>query len=150
MLKYKVRVTIALVLMISAVTPIAPAETWHLEKGKDWKDVEGQGQNKYLLAVAEIKKLVDTGRCGDIRTAVGKLRKDFPEITGPDLDAFIEAEVPFCKGKFAKAARRYEKFLIQFPESGLYEAVLARQFAIANAFLAGEKKQVLKVFKIKG
>lgn len=80
----------------------------------------------------------------------GKLKKGFAATTGADLDAFIEAERFFVEGKLAKAARGYDKFLAEFPESELYEAALERQFAIATAFLDGKKKKVLGLFKIKG
>ena len=128
----------------------AEAKTWRLEQGRDWKVVSAEGQGKYLLAVAEIKKLVNTGQTSALCEALDKLKKDYPEIAGPDLDVFIKAETLFSKGKFAKAVRGYDKLLAEFPKSELYQAALDRQFAIATAFLAGQKKKVLGVFKIKG
>ena len=151
MFRNRMRLVIVLVLILPLWSwPVISAKTWHLRKGQDFKALSTQSQDKYLLAVAEIKKLVNTGQANAVRKALDKLKKDFPEIAGPDLDAFIEAEILFCKGKFAKAARAYDKFLVEYPESGLYEAVLAKQFAVATAFLAGEKKPILKIFKIKG
>lgn len=129
---------------------IVSAETWHLEKGDDLKAVSAQGQDKYLLAVAQIKKLVNTGQTKAVKEAVEQLKKDFPEIAGPDLDAFIKAELLFSKGKFVKAVRSYDKFLTQYPESELYQAALDREFAIATAFLAGRKRPILKIFRIRG
>jgi outer membrane protein assembly factor BamD (BamD/ComL family) len=127
---------------------IFSAETWRLDEGGQWKAVSVE--DKYLLAVAEIKKLVSMGETLAVRQAVDKLKKDFPEIAGPDLDAFIGAEMLYSKGKFTKAVRAYDKFLEEFPQSELYEAALDRQFAIATAFLTGQKKRVLGVFKISG
>jgi outer membrane protein assembly factor BamD (BamD/ComL family) len=66
------------------------------------------------------------------------------------LDAFIKAEMLFCQGKFSKAVRSYDKFLDEYPGSALFDAALDRQFAIATAFLAGQKRPILKVFKIRG
>lgn len=126
------------------------SETWHLEQGLDWKAISAKGEDKYLLAVAQAKELVNTGQTEAARKALNKLKKDFPEITGPDLDAFIEAEMLFCEGKFTKAVSSYDKFLSEYPESALFEAALDRQFAIATAFLAGRKRPVLGVFKIRG
>jgi outer membrane protein assembly factor BamD (BamD/ComL family) len=126
------------------------AETWRLGQNGDWKAVSAEGEDKYLLAVAQIKKLVNTGQTEAVSKALDKLKKDFPEIAGPDLDAFIEAEKLFSEGKFTKAVRGYDKFLAEYPESELYGAALDRQFTIATAFLAGQKRPILKVFKIKG
>jgi len=135
--------------MLSAWS-VFSAETWRLEQGGDWQGVSAEGEGKYLLAVAEIKQLVSMGQTEAVREAIDKLKEDFPEIAGPDLDAFIKAEIYFCEGKFGKAVRSYDKFLADYPESELYEAALDREFSIATAFLAGRRKKVLGVFKIKG
>jgi len=151
MLEYKMRFVIvfAVVLLLSAL-PVVGGETWRLEKGRDFKAVSAEGRDKYLLAVAQIKKLVSTGQTKQAAKAFDKLKKDFPEIAGPDLDAFIEGEMLFCKGKFTKAVRAYDKFLEKYPESELYEAALDREFAIATAFLAGRRITILGIFKMKG
>ena len=127
-------------------------QSWRLEQGQEWKPVSKQSQDRYLLSVAQIKKLVDTSRCRDAKQAFGQLKRDFPEIAGADsndLEIYIEAELLRCKGKFTKAVRKYEKLLTD-PNSELYEAALYGEFSIAKAFLAGRKKTVLGVFKIKG
>ncbi|MBA7481862.1 Cell division coordinator CpoB [subsurface metagenome] len=151
MLEYKMRfvVVLAVVSLLSAL-PVVGGETWRLEQGRDWKAVSDEGRDKYLLAVAQIKKLVVTGQAEQAGEAFDKLKKDFPEISGPDLDAFIEGELLFCKGKFTRAVRAYDKFLRKYPESELYEAALDREFAIATAFLAGQRIRVLGIFKMKG
>jgi outer membrane protein assembly factor BamD len=115
------------------------------EEGQ-WKAVSAE--DKYLLAVAEIKKLVNMGETKAVGQAINKLKKDFPGAVGPDLDAFMKAEMLYSKGKFTKAARAYDKFLAEFPTSEFYEAAMDRQFAIATAFLGGQKKRVLGVFKM--
>jgi len=151
MFKNKVRfVIVPTVILLLSGSSIFSAETWHLGRDGDWKAVSDEGEGLYLLAVTEIKRLVNAGQTEAVGQRVDKLKKDFPEIAGPDLDAFIKAEMLFCEGKFAKAARSYEKFLAEYPRSELYGAALDREFAIATAFLAGQKKPILKVFKIRG
>jgi len=146
MLKYKMRfVMLAAVIGVFA-SSIFSAETWRLGEEGQWKAVSAE--DRYLLAVAEIKKLVNTGQTKAVGQAIGKLKKDFPEIAGPDLDAFMKAEMLYASGKFTKAARAYDKFLAEFPTSEFYEAAMDRQFAIATAFLGGQKKRVLGVFKM--
>jgi len=175
MLKFRMRfeIVLALIALLLASTgllaleaakgaegpPQGETQTWRLNEEEQWKAVsaisatgkgEGTGEDRYLLAVAEIKELVNMGETSAVGQAVDKLKKDFPEIAGPDLDAFIKAEVLYSKGKFTKASRGYDKFLAEFPKSELYEAAMDRQFAIATAFLAGQKKKVLGVFKMRG
>jgi len=149
MLKYKVRFIILAVVAGLLVSSIFSAETWRLSEEGQWETVSAE--DKYLLAVAEIKKLVNMGATSAVGQAVDKLKKDFPEIAGPDLDAFIKSEMLYSKGKFTKAVRSYDEFLAEFPTSELYEAAMDRQFAIATAFLTGQKKSVLGgTFKIRG
>ena len=47
-------------------------------------------------------------------------------------------------------SRSYDKFLAEYPESELYEAALDRQFGIGTAFLGGQKRSVLGIFRMKG
>lgn len=153
--KYKIRVLIALAAMLAlSVCPVVEAGIQPLEKGRDSDSVSQQNQDNYQLSVAQIKELVDTGQCKAALKAFNKLKTDFSEITTPDandLDLFIEAEILLCKGKLVKAARQYGKLLDQIsPESRFYKAALDRQFRIATAFLAGAKKPVLGIFKMKG
>lgn len=151
MLKYKMQfVVVFVVAVLMSPLPMFGSETWRLEQGRDFKAVSAEGRDKYLLAVAQIKKLVSTGKTEQASKAFDKLKKDFPEIAGPDLDAFIKAEMLFSQGKFTKAVRAYDKFLQEYPESELYEAALDREFAIATAFLAGQKIPVLGIFQMKG
>ena len=151
MFKNKTRFVIvsAAILLLSA-SSIFSAETWHLGQDGDWKAMSAKSKDKYLLAVAQIKKLVNMGQTEAVGQAIDKLKNEFPEIAGPDLDAFIEAEILFCEGEFTRAVRGYDKLLAEYPGSELYEAVLDREFAIATAFLAGQKRPILKVFKIRG
>ena len=149
MLKYRIRFIALVVAAVSAALSTASANIWRLEKGRDWKALSAQGNDKFLMTVAETKKLVNTGQTNAARQAFDKLKKDFPEIAGPDLDAFINAEMLFCKGEFIKAADTYDKLLTKYPQSKLHDAALDRQFAIATAFLGGQKKTVLGVFEVK-
>jgi len=125
-------------------------ETWRLGDGNKLKKVSPDKESRYLLAVAEIKQMVNMGKTKEVGKKVSKLKNEYPQLAGPDLDSFIKAEMFFSEGKFAKAGRAYEEFMKKYPESSLYEAVLDRQFAIGTAFLAGEKKSILKFFKIHG
>jgi len=158
--KYMIRFTIlagwvalaGLVAVVCANTDNPPPDekTWLLKENQEWRALSAAPQDKFLLAVAEIKKQVDKGKCSDALKGFNQLKKDFPEIAGPDLDLFIEAEIARCQGKSTKAISTYDKLLTDFRESRFRQAALERQFRIASAFLAGQKKAVLGVFKIKG
>ena len=121
------------VLLISALPAVAE-QTWQLQRGGGLKAISAvDSQDRYQLAVAAAKRLVDEGKAGQAKKAFGQLKKDFPEIAGPDLDAFVQAELLFAEGKFTKAMRSYEEFLDKFPSCELYEAALEREFRLGMA-----------------
>ena len=92
MLKYRIRfIVLAMAVLLSVISAI-PADTWRLEDGQDWKAVSAGDKDKFLLALAKAKNLVNTGQSKAAGKAFDALKKDFPEIAGPDLDIFIEAE----------------------------------------------------------
>ncbi|MFB0525416.1 MAG: hypothetical protein ACETVZ_07725 [Phycisphaerae bacterium] len=150
--KHRIQSIILLaVVMLSGQIGLAAVDTWQLEQGQDWKPIQAKDEDKYLLVVARTEKLVSTGQTKALSKEWGKLKKLFSEIAEQDLDIFIGSELLFSKGKYIKAVRSYDKFLDKdYHESKLYDAALHRQFHIAEAFLAGRKKTVLGVFKMKG
>lgn len=148
MLKQRIQVTTLLLITALTAFSTSSAEVWRLDSDQNWAQISGQ--DKFLVAVAEVKKLVNTGQTEPARQAYDKLKTDFPEIAGPDLDAFIEAEMLFSEGKFTKAYRAYEKILRDMPQTKLKPAVLDRQFAIGTAYLGGQHRFVMKIIKLKG
>ncbi len=126
------------------------AETWTLGQDEQWQAVSENPQARYLLAVSELKELINQGKTKELANAIARLRQDYPGIAGPDLDAYLDGEKAFAAGKFTKAVRAYDTFLIRYPESPLYEAALDRELAIAQAYLTGHKKTVLKFVRIRG
>ena len=150
MLKYGILLRVLATAVVLSATSTVWADTWRLGKDQDWQAMSAEGRDKFLLAVAETKKLVNTGQTKAASQAFDKLKKDFPEIAGPDLDLFIKAEMLFCKGKFTEAVDNYEKLITKYPESELRDAALDRQFGIATAFLGGQKTTILGVFEVAG
>ena len=124
------------------------AETLRLDEQGQWQKAADSNDEQYLLRVAEIKKLVDAGKSGKVKKAAKQLKKDFPGVAGKDFDSFIEAEVLLARGKLTKAVKQYDKFLDDYPASGLKDAALNRQFEVATEFLAGRKKTILMVFRV--
>ena len=149
-MKYGMKRTITKLVVVSAAFSIAWASTWRLEEGGHWKQISQQDQDKFLMAVAEGKRLVNTGQTKAARKAFEKLKEEFPEIAGPDLDKYIKAELLLSQRKLTKAAKTYDKLLTDFPYSKLREAAMERLFAIGTAYLGGQKKKIFGLFKISG
>lgn len=155
--EYRIRLVIVFVVIVLLSTfSLVLADMQNLDQARDVASFPQQGQDsrdKSLMTVARIGEFVDTGQCKEIQRAFNQLKADFPEIAGPnlnDLDLFIEAELLRCKGDFVKAGSSYGRFMDQFPDSKFYALALERQFRIATAFLAGRKRPILGIFKIRG
>ena len=147
--EYRIRLVVLVIAVMFPTISIASPDTWRLEKGGDFKEVYANGDDKFIIAVAEAKRFVNTGQTGAARWAYDELKKDFPEITGPDFDLFVKAEIFYCKGQFTKAVKSYNKLLTEYPKSRFTEAALDREFSVATAYLGGRKKKLLGLFKIK-
>lgn len=138
----------AIVLSGAVFTGRIRADTWHLTGDGEWEKVADDAAGKYMLAVAKVKQLISVGQVESAQEALQQLKADFPDVAGPDLDAFMEAEMLYAAGKWSKAVRKYEEFIEAWPRSSLYDSALEREYAIAVAFLNGEKRRVLKVLKL--
>jgi len=125
-------------------------QVYRLGEGGKLEQVGQSKEQRYLLRVAEIKRLVNEGDAKAAKEAAERLKKDWPGIAGEDFDAYMEAELLLCRGKLAKAARRYDKLLDDYPASGLRDAALEREYEIGTDFLSGRKRRVLKIFNIRG
>ena len=72
MFKSKLRFLIvsAVVFVLCCELPVVWSKTWRLENGQAWKEVSEQEQDKYVVAVAEIKRLVNAGKTEAVRKAL--------------------------------------------------------------------------------
>jgi len=134
---YRMRIIFAVALMFMALSTVS-------------EGASTESEGKFLAAVTEAGKIVETGPTKAAQESYDTIKMDFPEIAGADFDIFVKAEIYYCKNKFAKAVRNYNKMLTEFPKSLLSDAALDREFVIAKAYLAGRKKSVLGFIKIKG
>ena len=120
------RFVLTAIVVLLSFSSAFPAETRILENSRNSGAISAGSEGKFLVAVAETKKLVDAGQTKAAQQAFEALKVDFPEIAGPELDIFIKAELYYCKGHFIKAVRNYEKLLTEYPKSRFSEA--ARPF----------------------
>lgn len=128
----------------------APADTWLLVDGKVWKEVSGDPNSQLQLAIAEARSFVNTSQVEKAGEAFEAIKEKFPQIVKADFDLFVKAEMYYCKGRFIKAVRSYDKMMTDHPKSTFRQTALEREFAIATAYLGGKKKVVLGFIKLSG
>jgi outer membrane protein assembly factor BamD (BamD/ComL family) len=141
---------IATVLSSCGIAFAAQPQTWRLGKDQKWQEVTSDEQGRYTLAVAKIKELISSGNAEEAQKALADVKKDFPVLAGPDLDAFIQADLFYANGKFTDSITAFDKFMDEYPTSQFYQAALEREFQMGTALLAGYKVPLLKIFRVKG
>lgn len=146
----RVRNTSLAVCMALLCLGATAAETWRLQDGEDWQSVAADPQERYLLAISELKDLVRSASVREVKDVLAQIKDDFPQRVGPDLELFALGEREYWKDRYAKAMVKYEKLLKDYPGSEFAGPTMDRQFEIAGAYLAGRRKTVLGVFRIRG
>ncbi|MHC4298764.1 MAG: outer membrane protein assembly factor BamD [Planctomycetota bacterium] len=149
MLKHRIRLVALAVTAALSASWTASAANWRLDQEQPWREIPAERRDSFLVALGYADSLVNSGQAKAAQEAFDALRNDFPEIAGPDLDVFIEAEVYYSEGKLAKTIRTHDKLLTEHVRSSFRNAALHRQFAIAKRFLAGEKKSILGIIKMR-
>lgn len=139
---------IALTILSCCLT--GTAKTWRLKKGQPWEPVSASPDQRYAQAVARLKRLAQSGDAEAVEEALSRLKEQFPDRVGPDLEAFLEGELLYWVDKYAKALVKYEKFFKDYPASELVDLVLEREWVIGQAYLDGRKKTVLGFIRISG
>ncbi|MCE5339584.1 MAG: outer membrane protein assembly factor BamD [Planctomycetaceae bacterium] len=140
---------IVIALTILCVSVICIGETWRLGSNQQWQKSADSNESSFATIASDAKQFVSTGKAGKAKRAYADLKKNFPQVAGEDYDAYVKAELLYAKRRFPDAAKSYSDFLDMYPESSLRDAALEREFQIGAAFLNGQKRTVLKIFKVK-
>lgn len=127
---------------------ICTAETWRLGKNQQWQKTTESNEGSFAAAASNAKQLVSNGKAGPAKKEYDNLKARFPEIRGKDYDDYVKAEILYAKRKFPEAATAYSNFIDNYPQSPLRQSALEREFQIGNAFMNGQKRTVLLVFRL--
>ncbi len=149
-MKNQMRNTSLLLLTALWCLGASAAQIQKLPNGTDRQSVAADPQQRFLQAVDELKELTRDGDAGDVKDALARIKDDFPQHAGPDLELFAMGELEFWNDRYAKAMVKYEKLMKDHPTSEFAAATMDREFEIATAYLAGRKKSVLGLFHIRG
>ena len=147
MIKTKELAAIWLSLWGLGVLSCPAAETWMLSPEEGWENVSTTPQGQFLLAISQINQQIEKGQSKEAVKAAEKLKTDYPQFSGPDLDVFVQAETLYAKGKWSKAAKLYTKCLVEYPDSPVYPAAAERLYSIGAAYAAGQKRVFLKILR---
>ncbi|MHC5083266.1 MAG: tetratricopeptide repeat protein [Planctomycetota bacterium] len=135
-------------ILLMVISSSLVAETYHLNPDTGFQNVADLPEGEYLMAVAKVKQQLMSGKGKEALNALTKLKTDFPGMAGAEVDAFIEAERLYSKNIWHKAAASYKQFLDAWPVSILQPAALDRYYSIGVAYLQGQKRPFLKIFRL--
>lgn len=127
---------------------VGAVETYRLDSGNRWQNTADTPEGEYFLAVSKIKQQLLTGTKSDVVEALEQVKRDFPDMAGAEIQAYLDAEKLYAKGKWYKAATAYKKFIDAWPVSVLQPAALERIYSIATAYLQGQKRVFLKILPL--
>jgi outer membrane protein assembly factor BamD len=133
---------------IFSLSVICIGETWRLGTNQQWQKSTDSNESSFATVASEAKQLVSNGKAGKAKKAYENLQKNFPEVAGEDYNDYVKAELLYAKRKFPEAAKAYQDFIDKYPESSLRQSALERQYQIGSAFMNGQKRTVLKIFKL--
>ena len=126
----------------------APDQTWVLDPQEGWQDLSELPEGDPMAAISALRQQLSSGQRSEVLAALESLKVSYPHLAGDDMDAFIEAEKIYQAGRFGRAARLYKDFLETWPDSPFQPLAMERYFAIGTAFLQGEKRELLRIFRI--
>jgi tetratricopeptide (TPR) repeat protein len=126
------------------------AETGQVKDGATWGSAAGGPQERYVQAVAELKKLAQERDSRGVKELLKQVKEEFPDRVGPDLDLFVYGELRYWQNNYDKSLEKFEKLLKSYPGSEYAGPALTREFDMAQAYLGGRKKTVLGLIPISG
>ncbi|HOQ04144.1 MAG TPA: hypothetical protein PKY88_02875 [Anaerohalosphaeraceae bacterium] len=123
-------------------------QTWRLSPESGWQEVSASPEGQFLLKLSEIKQQIEQGDSGAAERALDHLQTDFPQFSGPDLALYIQGEKQYIRNNWSKAAKQYKKCLTDYPDSPLLMAAAERLYSIGAAYMGGQKRPFLKIFRL--
>ncbi len=124
------------------------AASWRLSDSGQWTDTAQDPKSRKLMVISEFKDQITAGKTDEARKSLSAIQAEFPDLAGPEINAFLIAEEQYSKRNWVKAVRQYDEFLDKYPTSWLAESALERQYSVAVAYLNGEKRTVLLVLRL--
>jgi outer membrane protein assembly factor BamD (BamD/ComL family) len=101
-----------------------------------------------VLSISKIKQQLLSGSRQEVLAALERLKSDVPELSDAEIEAYYKAEELYSKNNWYKAAVEYNRFMDTWPDSILQPAAMERVYAIATAFLQGQKRVFIKILRL--
>lgn len=98
--------------------------------------------------LALIRKLLRDKEPRKALKSAERFLSTYPNSADREEAMLLGGQAEMGRGRYYQAFEWFEKLLAEFPAGRYYEWALTREFEVAEAFLAGKKRVVLKVFRM--
>jgi len=137
-----------LVLVAGAPGVLAQEAPRYVWKDGGWQEVAPAEPGTPAGDLAAVRALQARGEHGDVVDAAEAFCKAHPDSPLREEALNLAGQAEFDRGRYYQAYERYERQITEFPNGKLLDRALAREVAIAEKFLAGEKRIALKVLRL--
>lgn len=124
------------------------AELLRLEPQGEWHPAVTDVPEATHPGLAQVHAAMASADSDAVVTALEAIQRDYPELAGGDLDAFLAAERIYARKNLGKAGKLYKEFLDKWPDSLYQPAAMERYFSIGAAFLQGQKREFLGFLRL--
>ena len=116
--------------------------------GAKWEKTPGPAKGTPAGELALVRKLLDDRKPKKALAAAKKYLQQYPNHAGREEVMCLAAQAEMDSGRYYRAWERYEEQIAAFPKGAYLDRALEREYAIADAFLRGRKRVVVKVFRV--
>jgi len=113
--------------------------TWTPQTGR-WINIKNLPKETAELQLEFARGLLVKGDHDKAFKETNKFAKFYPDSDLADQNQFLRGEIRMAQGKLSGAANEFQLVVSTYPDSALYEDVIAKQYEIGDAFY--EKGQI--------
>ncbi|MCD6303668.1 MAG: outer membrane protein assembly factor BamD [Planctomycetes bacterium] len=143
---YMLRAAACAVLLAAVGLPARGGD--YVWKNGKWVPGPRVGADTPAGQLALIRRYVEQNRRKDALRTVEKFLARFPDDPACEEALLLAGDAEMKAGRYYHAYEAYERMLDKFPNGRFLERALRREMDIANAFLAGKKRIVAKIFRL--
>ena len=133
--------------LLACAAGAATADEYIWKDGK-WVRAAKPAEGSVAGELALIRRHIAEGRRKDALRAVETFRNRHPDDPACEEAMLLAGEAEMGAGRYYQAYEAFERMLNAYPNGRFLERALLREMDVANAFLAGKKRIVAKVFRL--
>ena len=137
----------AILAALLCISPGASGEELEWKDGK-WVRAPEPGEGTEGGHLALVRELLRQNKGRKALQSARMFLVTYPDSSGREEAMLLAGRAEMSRGRYYQGFEWFEKQLAEFPSGRYYTWALAREFEVAEAFLAGKKRIVMKIFRV--